>query len=99
MRSASPSSVDWSSSRSSTAVPVETPVASAASRFRNKAKMVVSGTVQAPVLGILREILGPSGRQGQQVTGRWEGRDETVKHLSHVPERTCIGCRAKGPRA
>lgn len=34
------------------------PVASAASRFRNKAKMVVSGTVQAPVLG----ILGPQGR-------------------------------------
>jgi len=51
------------------------------------------------LFGILREILGPSGRQGQQVTGRWEGRDETVKHLSHVPERTCIGCRAKGPRA
>nr|WP_300339072.1 methyltransferase domain-containing protein [Actinomyces sp.] len=34
------------------------PVASAPSRFRNKAKMVVSGTAQAPLLG----ILGPQGR-------------------------------------
>ncbi|ALD00032.1 23S rRNA methyltransferase [Actinomyces sp. oral taxon 414] len=34
------------------------PVASAPSRFRNKAKMVVCGTASAPVLG----ILGPDGR-------------------------------------
>ena len=34
------------------------PVASAESRFRNKAKMVVSGTVDDPTLG----ILGPDGR-------------------------------------
>lgn len=36
------------------------PLVSSASAFRNKAKMVVSGSVERPLLGILREQTDPS---------------------------------------
>ncbi|MCA5894444.1 23S rRNA (uracil(747)-C(5))-methyltransferase RlmC [Isoptericola sp. NEAU-Y5] len=44
------------------------PVTSAESGFRNKAKMVVSGTADAPVLGILGSSSGPFAGQGIDLT-------------------------------